>query len=411
MNQLPAFALARPVASLMLLSGLALGLFQSISNFSWAALGAVLALLSVIAVLAREQLLAETDAAVEDESGGEDVRRDFMQLLDELSMLVESQSSEVTESLTQIRQVVTDATAKLGNSFRELDEKSQYQGGIVQALVSNAEADSDAERANDHFNMQQFVKETNVLLQQFIELLVNTSTNSMKMVDAIDDISQQMDEAFNLLKDVSGIANQTNLLALNAAIEAARAGEAGRGFAVVADEVRNLSQHSNRFSEQIGSVVQKAKADISEAKEVISSMASKDLNDTISAKTRVEDMLKMMEQYNVNVDQELNRLSTVTGEISAAVGLAVRSLQFEDVVTQVVTYSDGHAARLIDLVHRLNLKIAELRSAPGSADDDQLHAMIGHFQREIMALKQEWQSPLNKAVNQTSMEQGEIEMF
>jgi methyl-accepting chemotaxis protein len=334
-----------------------------------------------------------------------------MNLLDELSTLVEHQSSEVKESLAQIRQVVTDATGNLGNSFRDLDQKSQHQGAIVKALVSAELNEDSAGTSNEHFNMQQFVNETNVLLQQFIELMVNTSTSSMKMVHAIDDISDQMDEAFNLLKDVSGIANQTNLLALNAAIEAARAGEAGRGFAVVADEVRKLSQHSNRFSDQIGGVVQKAKADISEAKDVISSMASKDMNDTIAAKTRVEDMLRMMEEYNLNIDNQLSCLSSVSDEISMAVGLAVRSLQFEDVVTQVVSYSDGHAGRLSDLVHRLNMKIAELHTAQEGADDVRIHAMIGHFQQEISTLKNEWASPLNKAVSQTSMDQGEIEMF
>jgi methyl-accepting chemotaxis protein len=340
------------------------------------------------------------------------VSQDFMQLLEDLATLVEDQSAEVTSSLAQIREVVIDATGNLGNSFRDLDQKSQSQGAIVHALVSSEQEEQDGGViATDHFNMQQFVNETNQLLQQFIELMINTSTNSMNMVHAIDDISHQMDEAFNLLKDVSGIANQTNLLALNAAIEAARAGEAGRGFAVVADEVRSLSQHSNRFSDQIGSVVQKAKTDISEAKQVISSMASKDMNDTIAAKTRVEEMLGRVGEYNSNMDEELNRLSMLTREISNSVGVAVRSLQFEDVVTQVVAYSDGHASRLSDLVHRLNTTLSELSTGEQAGDNIEIHSVIGQFQREIAVLKEEWRSPLNKAVSQTSMDQGEIEMF
>lgn len=149
--------------------------------------------------------------------------------------------------------------------------------GLVK-LDSDEQGDSE-----EQFNINQFVRETNDLLQSFIELMLTTNSHSMKMVNMIDDISKQMDQAFSLLKGVSGIANQTNLLALNAAIEAARAAEAGRGFAVVADEVRALSQNSNRFSDEIGAFVQKASHDISEAKVVASNMASQDMNHTISA--------------------------------------------------------------------------------------------------------------------------------
>jgi len=410
-SRLTEFTLFKPVISVLLALGVVLSLLQLVDAFSWMSLVTLAVLLSVALLLVLEYQASGADGAEQAGQEPADVSGDFMNLLDELSTLVEHQSTEVKESLAQIRQVVTDATGNLGNSFHDLDLKSQHQGAIVKALVS-AELNEDAAgTSHEHFNMQQFVNETNVLLQQFIELMVNTSTSSMKMVHAIDDISDQMDEAFNLLKDVSGIANQTNLLALNAAIEAARAGEAGRGFAVVADEVRKLSHHSNRFSDQIGGVVQKAKADISEAKGVISSMASKDMNDTIAAKKRVEDMLRMMEEYNLNIDNQLSSLSSVSEEISMAVGVAVRSLQFEDVVTQVVSYSDGHAGRLSDLVHRLNMKIAELHNTREAADDIRIHAMIGHFQQEISTLKDEWASPLNKAVSQTSMDQGEIEMF
>jgi len=228
----------------------------------------------------------------------------------------------------------------------------------------------------------------------------------MKMVHAIDDISSQMDVAFELLKDVSSIANQTNLLALNAAIEAARAGEAGRGFAVVADEVRKLSQHSNRFSDEIKMVVGKAQADISAAKTVVSDMASKDMTDTISAKTRVDEMLQSVEVYNKSIDQEITKISSVSDQISESVAVAVRSLQFEDVVTQVIAYSTEYANRLDILVLRLGQKLSELPS-----DETALHDLLEQLQSEVNQLTVEWENPLNKAVSQVSMESGDIEMF
>ncbi len=318
--------------------------------------------------------------------------------------LVSEQTSEISQSLSQINNVVVDATANLGVSFNDLSTKSRQQGDLVHALV-HAD-DSSQHEARSDFNISVFIKETNELLQQFIDLLLSTSENSMKMVHAIDDISRQMDKAFALLQDVSSIANQTNLLALNAAIEAARAGEAGRGFAVVADEVRKLSQYSNRFSDEIRRVVEKAQNDIGLAKQVVSSMASRDMTATIGAKNRVDDMLISVQTYNQRIDREIVKISTLSDEISSTVGLAVRSLQFEDVVTQVVSYSSEHARRLEELLTGLSSHLAELPE-----DETAQHDLVGRLKQQVEHLRDEWKSPLNKAVNQVSMEQGEIEMF
>lgn len=335
---------------------------------------------------------------------------ELLSLIESLSELVQQQTQEITESLAQINQVITDAIAMLSNSFTELNSKSQHQETLVLGLVNTGDS-KDQEESADAFNFNRFLNETNQVLQHFVELILSTSHNSMRMVHAIDDISKQMDEVFDLLKDVSGIANQTNLLALNAAIEAARAGEAGRGFAVVADEVRKLSQHSNRFSDEIGAVVGKTKIDIEAAKSVVSDMASKDMTETISAKTRVDAMLHSIEDYNKTVDVKLGKISGVSNDIAQSVGLAVRSLQFEDVVTQVVNYSDAHAQRLNNLVLNLQQKIAQLRSHQQEDTILAIHQMIPQFQQEIEELKSQWDEPLNKAVRQNSMEQGDIELF
>jgi anion-transporting ArsA/GET3 family ATPase len=100
-------------------------------------------------------------------------------------------------------------------------------------------------------------------------------------------------------------------------------GEAGRGFAEVADEVRQLSQNSNQYSEKIGAVVQEAKANIDQAKELAAHMASRDMTETISEKDRVSRMLPAVEQYNQSVETQLARVSDISEEISQAVGVAV----------------------------------------------------------------------------------------
>lgn len=328
-------------------------------------------------------------------------------MVGDMSRLVNEQSQPIQDSLSQIRTVVNDATSKLNISFTGLNEKSQKQSQLVKGIIDDQ---GDEKGNSQEFSIRVFVGETDQLLKQFIGQLIETSENGVKMASTIDDISAHMDKAFGLLDDVGKIADQTNLLALNAAIEAARAGEAGRGFAVVADEVRALSRNSNDFSSRIRSVVQEARSDIDEARDIINKIASKDVSETMKSKSRVDEMLASMQKYDASLGEELNKISLVTEDISQSVHLAVLSLQFDDVVTQVIGYSQEHTSRLAALVELLNEQ-TRLVEKDINTDTDHVDQSILVFKEKLMKLKEEWQQNVNKAVDQSSMDQGEIEMF
>lgn len=392
----------------VLATGISIAVLTGIVQFflpsTWLSLITLFGLGLVISGLMRQQTVLDNECDQKNLAPASTI--ELISILTEMSDLAKQPSDEIQESLGQIKTVVQDATAKLGASFTGLNEQSQNQSEMVKSLVD----ERGSEEEDQDFSMRIFIGETDHMLKMYVSQLVSTSENSMRMVHTIDDIAGHMDKAFRLLGDVRNIADQTNLLALNAAIEAARAGEAGRGFAVVADEVRSLSQNSNRFSEEIRAVVQEAKSDIEAARTVIKNMASKDMTDNMTSKSHIEEMLRGIENYDATVVEELNKVSAITHEISAAVHLAVRSLQFEDVVTQVASYSEENGRRLQSLVALIDEQSRLLNNSletEGDIDD----LAIKTFRQKLENMKLDWQQEVHKAVDQNTMDQGEIEMF
>ena len=126
-----------------------------------------------------------------------------------------------------------------------------------------------------------------------------------KKINALEEHSKAIS---SLVNSIGGIADQTNLLALNAAIEAARAGEQGRGFAVVADEVRELASRTSRSTEEIIRVFSQTDAITSE------SVAS--LNESLNTATRVVTHLRQTSEVIANINQEAQKVGEAISQLS-----------------------------------------------------------------------------------------------
>jgi methyl-accepting chemotaxis protein/methyl-accepting chemotaxis protein-1 (serine sensor receptor) len=250
---------------------------------------------------------------------------------------------QVSGPLRDLATRLADGAAQVNMSALEVSSSglslaegaSQQAASLEETSASSQQISAMAQRSS------QDCKSTSELVAMSQQKFSDTNRSMLELVQAMNEISASSDKVIKIIKTIDGIAFQTNILALNAAVEAARAGESGLGFAVVAEEVRNLAQRCAQAAQDTASIVDESIQRSNHGKAKLNEVSAQ---------------IHAVTSESVKVKELVEQITIASDEQTRGIGQIARAIAHMEKVTQASAgSSEESAAAAQDLKSQSNL--------------------------------------------------------
>jgi len=275
--------------------------------------------------------------------------RELIGTINQSSDVLASSSQQLSASSEQTNQSVHEQKGEIAQIATAITEMA----ATVQEVASNSVQTSDATKLAIEKS-----KNGNNLVAETINSIEALNNEISRASEVIGNLSDESVSIASVLDVIKSIAEQTNLLALNAAIEAARAGEQGRGFAVVADEVRTLAQRTQESTSNIEEMVGKLQTGASHAVDVMNTSQEKtsitveQIGKTGQALTDISNSISEISDMNAQIASAAEEQSAVAEEINRNIHSVTASVDMVASASTEVTASSESLAETANQLHQ-----------------------------------------------------------